>query len=530
MNAARRTREAVKASAAITWWVGTSREIEARANAGRRHVVASRAHAEEGSRAKAQAHLRLAEDLFLEIRGAARERRGEEEPVSTPDARAFDEHLFWDMIESAWRRTPDGQAQRRELAAGESQDPDAALAPFLTELDRVLGHLTADGLRTFGRELERALFALDCEELARRIGLGDDGFGDARATIVLLGERHYRAVLADAARAYRGPRRRARVVRLLASVGEALRRERAELRYAHEHGQQPGRLGAGSRAASAGGPRRGRGGAPRARASPRHGRAATRARRIPARHRPEPRAGRARDRARAPGRPRAGEGVTMATEGTCPVCERVDPRARRQDGASRLRATRPRPHRRRLLRRRLCALRGVERRNARLPRPRGRRAPRAAESFLARLESGAIEELHYEAVVPVPTTSSSQGAATTTTQAGRIALVSVRRDETSSHRQYVWKGVYGARLAEARTEVTALQRGFARCERLLRDWKPGALREVPDVPRGPRAAGGAGSGCRGSLSPGGAGHPRHPDGRALPARIVALRTVRCPRS
>ncbi len=67
MNAARRSREAVKAAAAIAWWVGTSREIEARANAGRRHVVASRAHADEGDRAKAQAHLRLAERLFLEI-------------------------------------------------------------------------------------------------------------------------------------------------------------------------------------------------------------------------------------------------------------------------------------------------------------------------------------------------------------------------------------------------------------------------------------------------------------------------------
>ena len=67
MNAARRSREAVKAAAAIAWWVGTSREVEARANAGRRHVVASRAHAEEGNRAKAQAHLHLAERLFLEI-------------------------------------------------------------------------------------------------------------------------------------------------------------------------------------------------------------------------------------------------------------------------------------------------------------------------------------------------------------------------------------------------------------------------------------------------------------------------------
>jgi hypothetical protein len=67
MNAARWSREAEKASAAIRWWVGTSREIEARANAGRRHVIASRAHAAEGNRAKSQAHLRIAERLMNEI-------------------------------------------------------------------------------------------------------------------------------------------------------------------------------------------------------------------------------------------------------------------------------------------------------------------------------------------------------------------------------------------------------------------------------------------------------------------------------
>jgi hypothetical protein len=67
MNAARRSREAEKAAAAITHWVGTTREIEARANAGRRHVIASRAHNDEGNRPKALAHLRLAEREFLEI-------------------------------------------------------------------------------------------------------------------------------------------------------------------------------------------------------------------------------------------------------------------------------------------------------------------------------------------------------------------------------------------------------------------------------------------------------------------------------
>ncbi|MGO8992182.1 MAG: hypothetical protein ACLQVI_02560 [Polyangiaceae bacterium] len=68
----------MKASAAIAWWVGTTREVEARAVAGKRHVVASRAHAEEGSRAKAEAHLRFAEELFLqieELRASAAARR-----------------------------------------------------------------------------------------------------------------------------------------------------------------------------------------------------------------------------------------------------------------------------------------------------------------------------------------------------------------------------------------------------------------------------------------------------------------------
>ncbi len=109
----------------------------------------------------------------------------------------------------------------------------------------------------------------------------------------------------------------------------------------------------------------------------------------------------------------------------------------------------------------------------------------SAESFLSHLENGAVEELHYEAVVPVPTTSIVRRRGDRHDPGWTLALVSVRRDETSSHRQYVWKGVYGARLAEVRAEITALQRGFARCERLLRDWKPGALREVPDEPPRP---------------------------------------------
>jgi hypothetical protein len=115
-----------------------------------------------------------------------------------PEAEEMEERFFWDTIDTAWRQVPDGRALWREFSAGESGNPQVALAPMLVELDRALARLTPDGLQGFGRQLERALFALDREELARRIGLGDDGFGDARATIVLLGEWHFRAVLADA--------------------------------------------------------------------------------------------------------------------------------------------------------------------------------------------------------------------------------------------------------------------------------------------------------------------------------------------
>ena len=67
MKAAQRAREAVKASASIAWWVGTVRELEARTNAAKRHLVASRAFSNEGNTAKAQAHLQLCNRLLAEI-------------------------------------------------------------------------------------------------------------------------------------------------------------------------------------------------------------------------------------------------------------------------------------------------------------------------------------------------------------------------------------------------------------------------------------------------------------------------------
>jgi hypothetical protein len=67
VNAARRAREAVSASAAIAYWVGTVREIEALTAAAKRHLVASKAFAAESNMPKAYAHLDLAERLMTEV-------------------------------------------------------------------------------------------------------------------------------------------------------------------------------------------------------------------------------------------------------------------------------------------------------------------------------------------------------------------------------------------------------------------------------------------------------------------------------
>ncbi len=124
--------------------------------------------------------------------------------MSASEPREFDQRLFWDSIDAAWKRTPAGPTLRREIWHNASATPGEALAPFLGALDRVLGELTAEGLRMFGREFDRALFTLDREDLAKHIGLGDDGFLDARSTIVLLGEERFRGVVENVGYATRG--------------------------------------------------------------------------------------------------------------------------------------------------------------------------------------------------------------------------------------------------------------------------------------------------------------------------------------
>src|SRR5690242_9401091 len=105
--------------------------------------------------------------------------------------------MFWEWIETAWTATDDGERVRAGIVGGDTDDVDHALLPTITALAGVVDGLTIEGLRIFCSEFDRLMYEIDREELARHIEYGDDGFMDARATIIVLGEVHYRAVAAD---------------------------------------------------------------------------------------------------------------------------------------------------------------------------------------------------------------------------------------------------------------------------------------------------------------------------------------------
>ena len=114
---------------------------------------------------------------------------------------AANEKMFWEWIEVAWASTQDGDRLRAGIVSGEIADVDHALLPTIAALAGVVDGLTVEGLRVFCSEFARLMYLLDREELAHHIEYGDDGLMDARATIIVLGEAHYRAVTDDFRRA-----------------------------------------------------------------------------------------------------------------------------------------------------------------------------------------------------------------------------------------------------------------------------------------------------------------------------------------
>jgi hypothetical protein len=116
-------------------------------------------------------------------------------------SKATNGRLFWEWVETAWAMIPNADRVRAGILSGETVDVEQALLPTIAALALLAEGLTVDGLRVFCSEFDRHMYLLDREELAKHIEYGDDGFMDARATIILLGEAHYRAVTEDFRRA-----------------------------------------------------------------------------------------------------------------------------------------------------------------------------------------------------------------------------------------------------------------------------------------------------------------------------------------
>lgn len=115
-----------------------------------------------------------------------------------------DARFMWQMIELAWTKAEASHAEtqtgslREAILGGGAEDYDVSMRPFCWALDDLLADtVTRDGLLSFARAFEAHLFALDREELCAHIGLGDDGFLDARGFVIAMGETYFRRVLAN---------------------------------------------------------------------------------------------------------------------------------------------------------------------------------------------------------------------------------------------------------------------------------------------------------------------------------------------
>lgn len=176
----------------------------------------------------------------------------------------------------------------------------------------------------------------------------------------------------------------------------------------------------------------------------------------------------------------------MPTEGTCPVCER----AIRVRGGRMVHHGFQRPGRGHIVGdcygvghppyEVSCA--GTRAYLEKVVQPRLDRA----RDYLDRLERREVEVLHAEESVPVPTTRERCGPARS--DPGWTSWwFPVHRPEQDAphHRWGQWSRLYNQALGETHQEVRTLTGEAQRCERLIRDWRSGELREVHDVPPAP---------------------------------------------
>jgi Protein of unknown function (DUF4240) len=118
-----------------------------------------------------------------------------------------DERFLWSMIELAWKKAEKevGEAPgplRKAILGGDVTNYEEAMRPFCEALEALLrGTFRREALLSFAKAFETMLYRLDRADLAARVGLGDDGFLDARGFTVAMGETYFHRVLAQPASA-----------------------------------------------------------------------------------------------------------------------------------------------------------------------------------------------------------------------------------------------------------------------------------------------------------------------------------------
>jgi hypothetical protein len=112
-----------------------------------------------------------------------------------PSAKAPD---LWELIEEAWAKAAPKLAKARAKPTEENlEDLDEAAEKMTAVLEKRLDELDKASLIAVDRQLERALYQIDRQEIQEVTDGSDDGFLYARGFIVAMGKTFFDAVNAN---------------------------------------------------------------------------------------------------------------------------------------------------------------------------------------------------------------------------------------------------------------------------------------------------------------------------------------------
>src|SRR5262249_20512123 len=97
--------------------------------------------------------------------------------------------------------------------------------------------------------------------------------------------------------------------------------------------------------------------------------------------------------------------------------------------------------------------------------------------YLAKLRGGEIHSLGFDERVPVPTTAERTRRHDPGWTYRRTTVTDAEEDTELRIR---WQVTLGRMLADTEVEVRRLSGEQERCDRMIRDWRPGELREVTE--------------------------------------------------